>query len=660
MFIRFCLTVVTVLAVSPHAFGDDPTTFDNVRPIIADHCSICHNSNGEAPFALLTFDDVQRRGKQIVEVTQRRYMPPWLPRESDFPFAHDRAMSESEIDAIQNWFAAGMKRGTSSSEPELSPTDTKNGWHWRLGKPDLVLSLPKSFQLPADGPEVFWNFVVPTEIAGKRFVKTVDINPGNRRAVHHIVGLIDGTGTARRLAEKTGSTPLGFPGMEVANANVPNGQSMLWSPGKAPSTGEDGIAWELDSRTDIVLQMHMFPSGKPEQISPQLGIYFADGPPTKEAISFMLEARTIDIPPGERNYVVEDEVKLPVDLQLLSLYPHAHYLATKFLCTAILPDGEKKILLRIDDWDFAWQDEYKFRDPVDMPVGTVIRMQIEYDNSAKNPRNPNAPPKRVVLGNNSTDEMGKILFQAIAKSTTDVAAMNESRWRQKLKTTPLHPTANQNLGNILESRGEFVEALGHYELVLQVAPEDCTAHDNLACVLDRLGRLDEAEKHFRKAIDLNADYPLAYNHWGASLMRQGRVLEALKLLNRAVEIWPEFPEARINLGEAELLRGQTARAKYHFSLAAKQNPNYALAHFNLGTVLMNSRDFENAAKSFRRAIECKPEFAEAYNNLGITHFYRDELEEAAKNFRRALELSPDYRNAQQNLRTVEERLAANP
>lgn len=641
--------------VSPPTNSSRALTFaDDVGPILRAKCVACHVHGGSAPFPLVDYADVSRRAEQILEVTGSGYMPPWLPSSSDYHFANNRSLTPDQIAAIASWNETGKQEGDLS---KLRVIEEK-GSAWHLGEPDLVLSLDNPYRLQADGEEVFWNFVLPADaddtFRGSRYVRTVEIQPGNRRAVHHIVGLVDRTGDARRRNQISGNR--GFEGMDLGQAEILNGQSMLWSPGRVPSPGIDGIAWQLDARHSVVLQMHLFPTGKVELIQPRVGIYFADSKPTRHPISIMLEAPEIDIPAGASAYEVRDQITLPVDVQVLSLYPHAHYLGKKFECSAEFPDGTHRTLLEIDDWDFSWQDEYQFATPVELPRGSTIAMKWTYDNSTGNVRNPNDPPRRVVLGNKTTDEMGSLLLQVLPASEADSMLLDESRWRQKLATTPMHPVANQNLGTIYEQRGDLREALRCYQRVLQVWPQSSTAHENVAVVLSAMGQDEQAESYFRQAIELNPNDALPHNHWGAILIKQGRIPEAIKHLRRALEIWAEFPEALVNLGEAELIRGNLPQAAQQFRLATKAAPEYALAHFNLGTVLMEDQEYPKAAESFRKAIAIDPDFVEAFNNLGIALFQSGKLEEAAVQFRRAIDLDPDYENPRQNLKTLQRQL----
>ena len=647
---------------------DGNASWAQIRKIVHERCGDCHYAGGPSPFALATHDDVAKRGEQVVQVTQSGYMPPWLPTQSDYAFAHDRSMPESERQAIADWVRAGMPGGSMNNAEEGFAQSPKE---WQLGPPDLVLELAEPYRLEADTPELFWNFVLSAQggtlkdkdggappskqtFSTPRYVRAVEIKPGNRQAVHHVIGQIDRTGSARRKQQQLGTN--GFPGMEFEQGEIVPGLSMLWSPGKAVSPGNEGVAWSLTPQTDVLLQMHLFPTGKPELVRPKVGIYFADEPPTAFPLSLMLEVPTLEIPAGETNYVAENSLETPVDLLLLSVYPHAHYIATSFTCEATLPDNSKRTILRIDDWDFNWQDEYVFEQPVPLPSGTVVSMQFTYDNSEHNIGNPNHPPKRIVLGNRSTDEMGSALLQVLVANEADSLKLDESRWLQKLTDEPLHPTANQNLGNIYEARGELARARACYQRVLQVRPNDSVAHDNLANALSLLGDSKRAEHHFRNATELNPTNPLAYHHWGAALLRAGRLEEAVEKTELAVEYWPEFPEANINLGKANLLLGDTVASKRYFRRAIEFAPDNPIGHFNLGTVLMRERNFPAASERFHRATELRPEFVEAYNNLGICLYEQGKLEAAAQTFRRVLELDPGQENASNNLGIVESEL----
>ena len=176
------------------------------------------------------------------------------------------------------------------------------------------------------------------------------------------------------------------------------------------------LSWELRPNTDLVLQLHLHPSGKPEQVQPSVGFYFTGEPPTNTPFRLNLNPLTLDIPAGASDYSVEDNYRLPVDVELLGVLPHAHYLAKRMEGYAVLPDGSRHDLLLIKDWDFNWQGDYRYAHPVHLPKGTTLAMRFAYDNSSKNVRNPNHPPRRVRYGLQTTDEMAELWFQVLPRN----------------------------------------------------------------------------------------------------------------------------------------------------------------------------------------------------------------------------------------------------
>jgi len=206
----------------------------------------------------------------------------------------------------------------------------------------------------------------------------------------------------------------------------------------------DGLAFFVPKEADLVLSTHFHPSGKVEQEASTVGLYFASAPPTQAFAGLALPPlfgvfEGIDIPPGEKEYTIRDSFVLPVDVKAFNVGAHAHYLAKRMKLTATLPDGATKTLLQIDDWDFAWQDQYPFENFVLLPKGTRLDGWITYDNSADNPRNPSHPPKRVAWGEQSTDEMGSVGLLVVAAHEDDLPTLQEvyaNHVRQAALTRP--------------------------------------------------------------------------------------------------------------------------------------------------------------------------------------------------------------------------------
>jgi hypothetical protein len=212
---------------------------------------------------------------------------------------------------------------------------------------------------------------------------------------------------------------------------APAGDLDVWAVGQTPHALPAGLARPLPKDSDLVVQLHLHPTGKPERERSKIGLYFTPNAPERKirdmgVLGLFGLLAGIDIPPGEKNFTISGTLTLPADMQVLSVMAHAHYLGKEFKATATLPDGSTRPLLWIQDWDFNWQDRYFYRQPILLPKGTRIDATVTYDNSADNPRNPCNPPRRVQWGMQSTDEMGGVRFQMVAASAEAEAALQQS------------------------------------------------------------------------------------------------------------------------------------------------------------------------------------------------------------------------------------------
>ena len=279
---------------------------------------------------MLTYEEVKKHGHQIADVTHSRFMPPWLPEPQVLKFAEDRRLSDEQIALIQRWVSQGMTQGIASDLPPQPIFQSG----WQLGKPDLIISAAKPFNLPATGVDTYWNFVFPVPIDGTRWVKAIEIRPGDKRLVHHANLIVDRLELSRKSEKTPGE---GFPGMEIRIESElfdPDSHFLFWKPGTVPYVEPDSMALRLDKGTDLVLNTHLQPSGKAERIQPSIGIYFTDKPATEHPMLLQLECDSqLDIPPGEKSFVVNDDFTLPVDVDLLAIYPHAHYLGRELEAT---------------------------------------------------------------------------------------------------------------------------------------------------------------------------------------------------------------------------------------------------------------------------------------------------------------------------------------
>src|SRR5204863_9558499 len=224
---------------------------------------------------------------------------------------------------------------------------------WQLGQPDLVVQAPRPFTVPASGGDLFRNFAIPVPLPATRYVRAIELRADNPRMLHHASVGVDRLRVSRKLEGRDGHP--GFASMpddEVQNV-------FGWSPGRTPVMEPADRAWTLEKGSDLVVQMHLLPTGKPEPVKPALGLFLTDRAPAREPFLVRLESKSIDIPAGQREFVIEDSYVLPAGVDLTSIYPHAHYLAKDMQATATLPDGSIRWLLWIKSWDFRWQDQYR-------------------------------------------------------------------------------------------------------------------------------------------------------------------------------------------------------------------------------------------------------------------------------------------------------------
>lgn len=398
--------------------GSRPVTFTrDVAPIVYRHCAPCHRPDGVAPFALLTYPDVARRARQIAAITARREMPPWKPAAGYGEFEGERRLDEEEIAVLARWAGAGAPEG----DPADLPPASVPARGWQLGEPDLVVRAREPVVVPAEGPDVFTSVRVPTGIGSVRFVRGLELRPGGRHLVHHaMVRLALAPGQGARAAE---GPALGGMLAGAEDAASPGGHVLGWAPGYAPYRAPDGMPWRLEPGVDLVLELHLRPAGDEQVVQPEIGLFFTDTPPSRTPFGLQLGSYTIDIPPGRTDYAIEDRYVLPVDVEVHTIYPHAHYLGKDLRAWAVLPDGSRRELIRIPDWDFNWQNAYRYRPSVVLPRGSEIRMRYVYDNSASNPRNPIRPPVRVRYGGRSSDEMGNLWLQVVTRQPEDLATL---------------------------------------------------------------------------------------------------------------------------------------------------------------------------------------------------------------------------------------------
>ncbi len=661
------MTVVLPLGITIHSSAEQirsasvtTLTFNKeIAPIVFENCAACHHPGGSGPFSLLSYQDVKKRAKQIAQVTETRYMPPWLPEPGYGQFADERRLRDEQIKTIQQWIAQDMPEG----DPADLPPVPKFKEAWQLGEPDLIVKMPQPYLLPAEGSDVFRNFAIPIPITTTRYVKAIEILPGNKQLIHHANILVDHTQASRRLDEQ--DPGVGFGGMDVTIESErfdPDSHFLFWKPGAMPWVEPEGMAWRLDKGTDLVLNMHLQPSGKPETIQAALGLYFTAQPPTKYPMLLQLEHDgAIDIPPGKKDFIITDDFTLPADVDVLGVYPHTHYLGKDLQGFATLPDGTKRWLIRIKNWDINWQAVYRYEKPLFLPKGTVLSMRYSYDNSANNERNPSRPPKRVVAGNKSTDEMGHLWIQVLPRTPTKATedprtSLQKALMLQRLSKYPSDFTAHFNLGAVLQFEGKDEDAISHYRRALRTKPNDVAALNSLGTSLQVSGKLDEAIVIYRQALRFKPDYVDALYNLGNLLLARNQTQEAMRHLREVLRLRPDDAGAYNSLGSSFAMQGDFGQAANYYEQSLRLNPDNSDAQGNLAYVLANQGKFAQAIIHYKESLRLDPDNADGHNELGVLLANQGKLVEAVMHFEQAVRLNPAHANAQENLKQARQRL----
>src|SRR5262249_38595224 len=418
----------------------------------------------------------------------------------------------------------------------------------------------------------------------------------------------------------------GYEGLIAHSVSSPDGYFLDWAPGHTPYTAPPGMAIPLEPASDLVLMLHLRPSGKPETVQASVALYFADAPPARVPALLRLTAQDLDIPAGARNVVVTRSYKLPVPVDLVTVQPHAHYLARQIDGDAILPDGTTKRLISIADWDFNWQDVYRYTTPWPPPAGTTVRMRWRYDNSADNARNPSVPPKRVRYGQRTSDEMSELWFQVVPRNNAEREVLTRD-----LRSAVLHEELNgyetmiaADAGNaalhddvalMYEAAGNHERAAAHFAESARLRPESAAAQYNLATALTALKQNDEARRRFERAIALDPSYANGYRGLAMLLQSIGQLDEAAASYRRAIEIAPRDAVTHHNYGVLLHSQGRLDEAMRQYQDAVQLNPDYADAHYGMALVLKTWGRTSDAVSEYHEALRVRPEWPAVQQEL---------------------------------------------
>ena len=361
----------------------------HISRILQKNCQECHRPGQIGPMSLMNFDDALAWSDTIREVVSEGRMPPWYADPRYGKFRNDRRLSREDRDTLLAWIDHGTPRGDDKDLPP--PRRFPEGW--RIGKPDLVIRMPRAYEVPAKTPKggiPYRYFTIDPGFKEDRWIQRAEARPGAPSVVHHIVMFIQPKG-------------------EFFNPDAPGAVLCGTAPGDMPLDLPDGLAKKVPAGARLIFQMHYTPNGKAVRDQSSVGMIFSKKPPrhrvlTKPVYSTAFITRLDRIPAGADNYKMESEHVFDEDAHLLHFMPHMHLRGKDFLYEAIYPDGKKEILLSVPRYDFNWQSVYRLADPLAMPKGTKLHCVAHFDNSAKNPNNPD-PKKTVYWGDQTWEEM---------------------------------------------------------------------------------------------------------------------------------------------------------------------------------------------------------------------------------------------------------------
>jgi mono/diheme cytochrome c family protein len=397
----------------------------HIARILQDNCQSCHRPDQVAPFSLTNYEEASRWRTEIQAYTHERLMPPWKATPGFGDFKNDISLSNEEIELIAAWVEQGAPQGN----PKEMPPAPRFNDGWAFGEPDLIVEMPEEYVVGPEGEDDYRHFVIPSEFAKDRFVETIDVRPGNRGVVHHVIAYVDTSGKARKLdAADPGPGYTRFGGTGFDPASVIGG----WAPGNTPVKTPPASGHWLPAKCDIVLQVHYYRTGVEERDRTKIGVYFSKKDRPVPVRPTMAINTKFVVPAGKKLHTVHAQRTIKQSSYLFSVTPHMHLIGETMKVTAHLPDGTVIPVVQIDDWDFNWQTTYHFRKLQHLPAGTKVKLVATFDNSAENPNNPNNPPKDMRWGERTTDEMCIAFVDLLKESEYDPSTQNRRVEPKKL------------------------------------------------------------------------------------------------------------------------------------------------------------------------------------------------------------------------------------
>ena len=509
--------------------------------------------------------------------------------------------------------------------------------------------------MPAGGADVFRNFVVAVPFTGTRYVRGFQFRPRST-AVHHANIRVDRT-TASEQLDLADPAP-GYEGVILHSAGYPDGHFLGWTPGQAAPPAND-LAWPLVGGTYLVVQLHMQATGRAEAVRPLLGLYFTDAPSSRTPAMIRLGRQNLKIRAGDRRFKTVDTFVTPVSMTVTAIQPHAHQRARDVSLSARLPDGSRRTLLHIADWDFRWQDHYRLATPLRLPAGTTLESVFHFDNSDDNPRNPVVPARDVTWGWRTADEMADVWVQVLTDTVVDGRTLTRLA-RQKataedavgaeilIAREPAHFNLRNDAALIYLEMQQPQRALEHFTVARKLKPELPSSAFNVGVALDALGRLEEAADTYREAIAVDANYAPAHLRLAALRYRQGALTDAIDGYTAALRLDARNAGARCDLARALVESGRPQQALQEYRVALAVEPRHASCLINFTWLLAAHEDStirgaHSAIEIGERAIDvCRGQDTEVLALDALAAAYADagRFQDAVQTAEKALAMAP--------------------
>lgn len=428
---RSLLVFAGFSALALQAAQPAPTFYKDVLPVLQKNCQNCHRPGEAAPMSLLSYQEARPWASAIRQAVMTKRMPPWSADPAYGHFSNDRSLSAKDIQTLADWAAAKAPAGNPKDAP--APLHFVDGWN--IGKPDMVVEMPKPYDIPAQGTIEYTYYVVPSGFTEDKWITAAEIRPGARALIHHVIVFVREPGS-KWLADAKPGEPYVPPLVRDEKSGREHRQEgregeflVGYAPGLRPLVLEPGQAKLVKAGSDLVFQMHYTAKGTPAQDQTKVGFTFAKEPPVERVMTVAAANNEFVIPPGVSDYPVQSKLTFYGDAHIISYMPHMHVRGKSFRFDLVTPDGSRETLLNVPHYDFNWQHSYTAAEPLKVGSGTTIECFATFDNSPNNKYNPD-PAKEVRWGDQTWDEM-MIGFMDVAfdasKSPKDIFAKPKAK-----------------------------------------------------------------------------------------------------------------------------------------------------------------------------------------------------------------------------------------